>query len=195
MSLEFNADKQELRSSSLKISSSDDLTFRSGFGSDEKEILRVLIDPVSKLPRIGVNRTGRRIQSINILTAGSGYTTTPNIIISPPDDPINGIPATATLITLGGSVIAASINNVGFGYNSPPSISITGGGGQGATAEALLDTVDYELDVNGAIRTSTSIISDTARILNLDIENFITADINFRAPDLKIYANNAGSPF
>ena len=79
MSLEFNADKQELRSSSLKISSSDDLTFRSGFGSDENEILRVLIDPVSKLPRIGVNRTGRRIQSINILTAGSGYTTTPNI--------------------------------------------------------------------------------------------------------------------
>ena len=193
MSLEFNADKQELRSSSLKISSSDDLTFRSGFGSDEKEILRVLIDPVSKLPRIGVNRTGRRIQSIIILTAGSGYTTTPNIIISPPDDPINGIPATATLITLGESVIAASINNVGFGYNSPPSILITGGGGQGATAKALLDTVDYELDVNGAIRTSTSIISDTARILNLDIDNFITADINFRAPDLKLYANNAGS--
>jgi hypothetical protein len=193
MSLEFNADRQEVRASNLKISSSDDLTFRSGGGNDEKEVLRVLIDPVSKLPRIGVNRTGRRLQSITVLTAGSGYATPPSVLIDPPDDLTNGVQATATALILGGSLLGISINNVGFGYSIPPSITISGGGGSGATAEAILDTVDYELDVNGAIRTSTSIISDTARILNLDIENFVTPDINFRAPDLKIYANNAGS--
>ena len=193
MSLEFNADKQELRSSNLKIASSDDLTVRSGAGTDEKEIMRFLIDPTSKLPRVGVNRTGRRLESIVVDTTGSGYTSVPDIIISAPDDPILGVQATATATVLGEAVSSISVDNPGFGYTTPPTITVSGGGGAGASATAALDTVDYELDVNGAIRTSTSIISDTARILNLDIENFVTPDINFRAPDLKIFSNAAGS--
>jgi len=193
MSLEFNADKQELRSSNLKIASSDDLTVRSGAGTDEKEIMRFLIDPTSKLPRVGVNRTGRRLESIAVDTTGSGYTSVPDVIISAPDDPILGVQATATANVLGEAVSSISVDNPGFGYSTPPTITVSGGGGVGASATAFLDSVDYELDVNGAIRTSTSIISDTARILNLDIENFVTPDINFRAPDLKIYSNAAGS--
>ena len=46
---------------------------------------------------------------------------------------------------------------------------------------------------NGAIRTSTSIISDTARILNLDIDNFVTPNPEFRGPNLKTFVNNTGT--
>ena len=67
--------------------------------------------------------------------------------------------------------------------------------GFGASAEAFLDTIDFELDINGAIRTSTSIISDTANILNLDIDNLVTPDIKVRTPHLKIFLNGVGVPF
>ena len=194
MSLEFNADKQIIKSTNPQLIGSDNFTIRSGSGSDEKEIFRVQLDPTTKLPRIGVNRTGQKIEKITINTGfnGSGYTTQPSVLIGPPNIANGGIQAQASAIISAGSVVAIVVDNVGFGYTSAPSVTITGGNGNGAAATAFLDTVDYELDVNGAIRTSTSIISDTARILNLDIENFVTPDAKFRAPSLKTYANNTG---
>ncbi len=193
MSLEFNADKQIIKSTNPQLIGSDDLTIRAGSGSDEKEVFRVQLDDTTKLPRIGINRTGQKIEKILIDQGfnGSGYTTQPSVIIGPPDL-TNGIQAQASAIISAGSVVAIVVDNVGSGYLSAPSVSILGGNGNGAAATAYLDTVDYELDVNGAIRTSTSIISDTARILNLDIDNFVTPDAKFRAPSLKTYANNTG---
>ena len=193
MSLEFNADKQIIKSTNPQLIGSGDLTIRSGSGSDEKEIFRVQLDPTTKLPRIGVNRTGQKIEKITINTGfnGSGYTTQPSVLIGAPNS-ASGIQAQASAIISSGSVVAIVVDNVGSGYNSAPSVTISGGNGNGAAATAFLDTVEYELDVNGAIRTSTSIISDTARILNLDIENFVTPDAKFRAPSLKTYANNTG---
>jgi len=194
MSLEFNADKQIIKSTNPRIIGSGDFTIRSGSGSDEKEVFRVQLDNTTKLPRIGVNRTGEKIEKILINQGfnGSGYTTQPSVLIDPPSLP-GGIQAQASAIISAGSVVAIIVDNVGSGYTSAPSVTITGGNGNGAAATAYLDTVDYELDVNGAIRTSTSIISDTARILNLDIDNFVTADAKFRAPSLKTYANNTGT--
>jgi len=193
MSLEFNADKQIIKSTNPQLIGSGDLTIRSGSGSDEKEIFRVQLDPTTKLPRIGVNRTGQKIEKITINTGfnGSGYTTQPSVLIGAPNS-ASGIQAQASAIISSGSVVAIVVDNVGSGYTSAPSVTISGGNGNGAAATAFLDTVEYELDVNGAIRTSTSIISDTARILNLDIENFVTPDAKFRAPSLKTYANNTG---
>jgi len=193
MSLEFNADKQIIKSTNPQLIGSGDLTIRSGSGSDEKEVFRVQLDPTTKLPRIGVNRTGQKIERITINTGfnGSGYTTQPSVLIGAPNS-ASGIQAQASAIISSGSVVAIVVDNFGSGYTSAPSVTITGGNGNGAAATAFLDTVDFELDVNGAIRTSTSIISDTARILNLDIENFVTPDAKFRAPSLKTYANNTG---
>ena len=54
----------------------------------------------------------------------------------------------------------------------------------------------YELDVEGAIRTTTSIISDTARIANLDIDTIINPALNLRAPVLNSFADpNTGEIF
>lgn len=194
MSLEFNADKQIIKSTTPKVVGQNEFTVRSGSGSDEKEVVRVQLDPSTKLPRVGINRTGRRVEKIVINSGfnGTGYTTAPSVVLSAPQLP-GGIQALASAVISSGSVVAIIIDNPGDGYTSAPSVTISGGGGNGAAATAVLDTVDYELDVNGAIRTSTSIISDTARILNLDIDNFVTADAKFRAPGLKTYANNTGT--
>ena len=193
MSLEFNADKQRISSSQPIIVGTEEFTIRAGVGSDEKEVLRVQLDPDTQLPRVGINRTGRKVEKITIDAVGNGYTVTPSVILSAPDDPINGVQATASANINAGAVTSIVVTNPGFGYFTAPSVTISGGNGIGAQATAVLDEVAYELDVNGAIRTSTSIISDTARILNLDIDNFVTADAKFRAPNLKIYQNATGT--
>ena len=45
----------------------------------------------------------------------------------------------------------------------------------------------YELDVEGQIRTTTSIISDTARINNLDIDTIVNPELILKAPILNTY--------
>ena len=195
MSLEFNSDKQRISSQKPILLGTEDFTIRSGIGSDEKEVLRVQLDPVTQLPRVGVNRTGRKVEKITVTAPGQGYTTTPSVTLSAPDLPLDegGIQATASTIPTVGAIVAVVVDNPGFGYLTAPTVTISGGNGFGAQAEAFLDEIAFEFDVNGAIRTSTSIISDTARILNLDIDNFVTADAKFRAPNFKIYQNASGT--
>ena len=145
------------------------------------------------MPRIGINRTGQRVNNIVVDAGGTGYNQAPTIVIDAP--PAGGQQALASAFIFNGSVVSIAVNDPGNGYLTPPNVIFQGGNGAGASATAVLDTVDFELDINGAIRTSTSIISDTARILNLDIENFITPDLNLRAPNLKTYQNATGTPW
>ena len=196
MSLDFNVDKQILSGTTPKIIGSDNFVVRAGSGSDEKEVFRALLDPNTQLPRLGINRTGRRVESISVNQnqGGGGYTIPPNVQLDPPDL-ADGTQALASAVISNGSVTAIIVDEPGDGYLTAPTVTISGGSGAGAAATAILDTVDFELDINGAIRTSTSIISDTAKILNLDIDNFITPDANFRAPNLKTWANNTGIPW
>ena len=46
---------------------------------------------------------------------------------------------------------------------------------------------EFELDVEGQIRTTRSIISDTARIINLDIGTIVNTELELRAPNLVNY--------
>jgi hypothetical protein len=196
MSFQFNSDREIIKAVNPKLIGSNELTIRSGQGASEKEVLRAQLDPQTGLPRVGINRTGRRVESIRVNPGqgGTGYTVTPTVTLSAPDLS-DGIQALASAVISNGSVVAIIVDNSGDGYTSAPTVTITGGNGTGAAATAILDTVDFELDINGAIRTSTSIISDTARILNLDIDNFITPDANFRGPNLKTWANGTGIQF
>jgi hypothetical protein len=193
MSFQFNSDREQINAINPSLIGSNELTIRSGSGSNEKEVLRAQLDLSTKLPRVGINRTGNRIDRIEVTSQGSGYTTQPTVTLSSP--PNGGTQALASALISDGKVVAILVDNIGSGYLTAPSVTITGGNGQGANATAFLDTVDFELDINGAIRTSTSIISDTARILNLDIDNFVTPDAQFRAPNLKTYLNSGGTPW
>ena len=191
MSIHINSDKEKFQGSKPKLVGNDELTVRGGTGSLEKEILRTQLDASTGLPRVGINRTGQRVNDINILTGGSGYISPPTVEIAPPIG--DGVQAQGSAFIFNGQVVSVAINEPGRGYTQAPLVTLSGGGGVGASAEALLDTVDFELDINGAIRTSTSIISDTARILNLDIDNFVTPNAAFRAPSLKTFINNSGT--
>ena len=192
MSFQINSDREILKAVNPSIIGTQEFTIRSGTGVLEKEIIRTQLDPATSLPRVGINRTGRRVERIDVPAGqgGSGYTLVPTVTVAPP--PAGGKLALASASIFNGQVVAIVVDDSGDGYTEAPAVSITGGNGVGAQAVAFLDTVDFELDINGAIRTSTSIISDTARILNLDIDNFITPDANFRAPNLKNYLNNTG---
>jgi len=191
MSFQINSDREKITGNKTSILGKNEVTLRSGSGSQEVEIIRAQIDPTTNLPRVGINRSGNRVESITVTNGGSGYSLLPTVTIGPPDDP-TGDQAFASASIFNGQVSGILVNDSGSGYTTPPTVTITGGNGGGATAEAILDTIDYELDINGAIRTSTSIISDTARILNMDVDNFITPDLELRGPQFKTYMNNTG---
>jgi len=106
MALEFNADKQVIKSDTLRIKNDTSVRLDVGGGADEKvAIFGTLTDDVDKLVRVGINTTNPQ----------------------------------------------------------------------------------YELDVEGQIRTTTSIISDTARIANLDIDTIVNPSLNLRAPILQTF--------
>ena len=191
MSFHINSDKEKIRGVNPKLIGDNEATIRVGTGTDEREVFRAQLDPNTNLPRIGINRTGQRVNNIEITEDGSGYTQIPLVTLSAP--PAGGTQALASAFIFNGRISSIAVNDPGSGYTSPPTVTITGGNGAGAAADAFLDTVDFELDINGAIRTSTSIISDTARVLNLDIENFVTPDLALRGPSLKTYMNGTGT--
>ena len=193
MSFKFNSDNERISGVNPSIYGSSEFTIRTGAGAQEREIFRAQLSETA-LPRVGINRTGRRVERITLLSAGNGYTLPPTVELSPPTR-APFIQAQASAAIVNGSVTAIVVDNPGDGYETAPTVTFDGGGGVGVAAEAFLDEVLFELDVNGAVRTSTSIISDTARILNLDIDNFVTADANFRAPNLKTFQNNTGTPW
>ena len=87
MSFNINSDKEFVRGSKPRLIGDDELTIRSGTGSAEKEILRAQLDANTALPRVGINRTGERVNEITITAGGSGYTTEPSVQIDPPGTP------------------------------------------------------------------------------------------------------------
>jgi len=79
------------------------------------------------------------VGSIAITDGGSGYTSTPAIVISAPNQ-TGGIQATAQATVTSNAVSAITLTEAGSGYTSPPTVTITGGGGTNATAIASLVT-------------------------------------------------------
>jgi hypothetical protein len=71
---------------------------------------------------------------IEVLTGGSGYTSSPLVSIYGS----NGIGASATAIITNGIVSRVLVNTSGSGYTSEPIVTITGGGGTAATAKAVI---------------------------------------------------------
>lgn len=72
------------------------------------------------------------VESIEILTGGSGYTTTPDVLIDG-----DGTGATARALIVNGSVKRIEVLTQGTGYTSAK-VTISGGGGSGALARVSL---------------------------------------------------------
>ena len=145
MSFHINSDKEKIRGVNPKLIGDNEVTIRTGTGSGEKEILRAQLDPQTNLPRVGINRTGQRVNNIDIDTAGAGYTVNPTVTIGAPNT-AGGIQALASAFIFNGRVVSIAVNEPGSGYTTAPAVSITEGGGAGATC--LLYTSPSPRDVN-----------------------------------------------
>lgn len=97
--------------------------------------------------------TTYKITGFRIIDGGSGYSSTPSIIISNPDQS-GGVPATVNTITLSsGQISAITMDEEGSGYSYPPVVTVSGGGAsRQATLEPIverLSTVYTTLSVSG----------------------------------------------
>ena len=79
------------------------------------------------------------VGSIGIVNGGSGFTSTPAVIISAPNQ-TGGIQAEAEAIITANAVSSIILTEGGSGYTSPPTITIAGGGGANANAVCSLVT-------------------------------------------------------
>ena len=103
---------------------------------------------------------GGAVQTVTITNSGRNYTSVPQVAFS--SAPAGGVTATGIASisddfigckgTETGKVIAINITNAGCGYSTPPSIKITGGGGDGAKATAgIVSTLAVQfVTVDGA---------------------------------------------
>ena len=103
----------------------------------------------------GSGASSGSVAEIQVVSGGSGYTTAPTVTL------IGGgatVPATAvaqvtdgivTAILLTGSVTSAEVFNSGSGYSStsPPGVTLSGGGGTGATATAVVNAFGQVIGV------------------------------------------------
>ena len=137
MSFHINSDKEKIRGVAPKLIGDNELTIRGGIGALEREILRTELDVTTNLPRVGINRTGERINNIDIVSGGSSYTTQPSVEVGPPQLS-GGVTAQASAFIFNGQVVSIAVNNPGSGYTSAPTVTISGGGGTGATANLSL---------------------------------------------------------
>ena len=98
------------------------------------------------------------IREIVLNDDGSGYSSTPIVAISTAPFGAGNVDATAVAITTTRagifSIDRILLTNAGAGYTTPPSVTITGGGGVGAAATAAVELsnfgiVDFTLSNNG----------------------------------------------
>lgn len=82
---------------------------------------------------LGTGANAGKIVSVTIDANGSNYTSAPTVAFSSA-----AMLAAATASVSGGAVQSIAITNNGTGYTSAPTVALTGGGGTGATATAVL---------------------------------------------------------
>ncbi|MCU1230558.1 MAG: hypothetical protein JWO97_3442, partial [Acidobacteria bacterium] len=105
---------------------------------------------------------GARLVYVNVTSGGSGYTSAPAITV------IGCTGATATAYVSGGVITAVSVTGYGSQCSSP-TLSLSGGGGSGATFSLVTgaapgDTITYTLTAKNLSGTSTTtgvVINDT----------------------------------
>jgi hypothetical protein len=98
-------------------------------------------------PTLSADIEGAEIVRIDVIDGGSGYTTPPTITIDEPSSPVLSIQLTSS----------------GSGYTAAPSVVLTGGGGSGVEASAIInndgEVVTVIITNNGSGYTTTPTVS------------------------------------
>ena len=84
-----------------------------------------------------ISNAAGTVLSVLITSNGSGYTTPATVTVSPPASQF-GVQAQGSASIQSGNVVVISVTNPGSGYTTAPNVTITGGGGNNATATAIL---------------------------------------------------------
>jgi hypothetical protein len=96
-----------------------------------------------------------KVNKIIVEKPGSGYTSSPSIIIDRPAFPVRRAQAISEVKN--GEVSRLNMTDLGYGYENPPVIFLIGGGGSGAKAIALVENgvvVDIRIIESGSGYTS-----------------------------------------
>jgi len=114
------------------------------------------------------NPLGLQIATIGVTAGGSGYTSNPTVVITPPSYiglGNNGSPfvtATATAGRSGNAVNAVTVTNPGEFYTDTPLITFTGGAGSDATATATMDNATGAIAITKVGAVLFTLIIDVA---------------------------------
>ena len=85
------------------------------------------------------------VKDIKVTNGGSGYTQTPIVTIDNPTGPGIAIPVQATASIDNGQVTLITVFGGGAQFETVPNVTISGGGGVGATAEAEIEAIYYNV--------------------------------------------------
>tara|TARA_A100001011_G_scaffold68259_1_gene69591 strand:- start:8586 stop:10439 length:1854 start_codon:yes stop_codon:yes gene_type:complete len=86
----------------------------------------------------------KEVKKINVTGGGSNYTSAPTVTIGSPSVDF-GITATGVAVLKNGKVDTIDLVSSGRGYESIPSISLSGGGGSGASASLTMNDKYYSV--------------------------------------------------
>jgi len=104
---------------------------------------------------------------IGIRNAGAGFTSTPSVTLSAPQETTGNVQATAVATVLANVVSTITLTNAGQGYTLPPTVTISGGGATtSATAIASLvtfktGTVSVVMNTSGTGYTNSANVTIT----------------------------------
>lgn len=142
---------------------------------------------VNSRAAVAVNSRDGQVASVIVTAGGSGYVSTPTVVIAAPPA---GVTATAVANMAGQTVASITIVAPGSGYITAPAVSFSGGGGgSGAAATALLEPIRSPSLVNSYV-----VVGATERRAILLGSGDLGDDTNFdpmliRWSDLEDYTN------
>jgi len=140
---------------------------------------------VSAIPTV----VGGVITAITVVTPGYGYTSVPTVVISDPA----GTGASLTPVLSGSPLTGITVVNGGTNYTSP-SVSITGGGGAGAVATAVVETgIIDSITLYGGVKEVVIITPGSGYIEPPEIT--LTGDGQYALAKSKLYADKVISTY
>lgn len=113
-----------------------------------------LLGNLKSSPRF--HEVGGFVDSVTVTNGGSGFPSNAGVSVSAPNSEYGGVTAQVRAVVSGGVVTRIDILNAGWGYSSPPTITMTEvGGGSGATIQATLFS-DAWKNANISSRSNTA---------------------------------------